>query len=241
MAADTTPPSVTAPVASPRTNAVSGASTVPFTVSWTGTDASGIARWTLQDRWTAAPGDGLAPERDGDERDHQPPTPARVRVPGAGNRHLGQHERVRGGPDVPGAAPRRDDARALDDRRLAAARERGLPRRPGAGLRPTGATATFTFTGSQVAWIATRAANRGLAAIVLDGVPTTTVDLARTTTEYRRLVFAPRVAIVGDHTLTITVAGTAGHPYVDVDGFVVVDPPAPTRCSSAPATSRPAA
>ena len=94
------------------------------------------------------------------------------------------------------------------------------------GAVGAGATATFAFTGSQVAWIATRAANRGQAAVALDGVPTTTVDLARSDTQYRRLVFGHAWPSSGPHTLTITVLGTPGHPYVDIDGLVVVDPPA---------------
>ena len=94
------------------------------------------------------------------------------------------------------------------------------------GSGVTGATATFAFTGSRVAWIATRAANRGRAEIAIDGVPLTTVDLDNAATQYRRLVFEHGWPSSGAHTMRITVLGTAGHPYVDIDGLVVVDPPA---------------
>ena len=227
MAADTTPPSVTAPVASPRTNAVSGASTVPFTVSWTGTDASGIARWTLQEQvdggsWetvslsSATATSAIISLRPPHEyafrvraTDISDNTSEYAEAPTFRVRRLGETTTAL---TTTGAWQLRENASYLGGGAL------------GAGA--AGATATFAFTGSQVAWIATRAANRGQAAIALDGVPTTTIDLARSGTEYRRLVFGHAWPSSGAHTLTITVTGTPGHPYVDIDGLVVVDPPA---------------
>jgi hypothetical protein len=60
----------------------------------------------------------------------------------------------------------------------------------------------------------------------VDGVTVATLDLHRTSTEYRRIVFRHTWPRSGPHTLRITVLGTTGHPYVDIDGLVVVDPPA---------------
>jgi hypothetical protein len=89
-----------------------------------------------------------------------------------------------------------------------------------------GSSATFTFIGSQVAWFGTRSPSRGSAAVYLDGVRVATVDLHRSTTAYRRIVFRYAWPVSGPHTLRIRVLGTTGHPYVDVDGLVFVDPPA---------------
>lgn len=88
----------------------------------------------------------------------------------------------------------------------------------------TGATASYTFTGSQVAWVAPRGTTRGKARVYLDGHFIRTVDLHRTTTQARRAVFTYAYESIGKHRLTVKVLGTAGHPRVDVDGMAVLDP-----------------
>jgi alkaline phosphatase len=89
-----------------------------------------------------------------------------------------------------------------------------------------GAILSYAFTGSQVAWYGTLAPSRGHAEVSIDGIPVATVDLHRATTSYRRVLFRHDWPSTGPHTIAIRVLGTAGHPLVDVDGFVVVDPPA---------------
>jgi subtilisin family serine protease len=88
-----------------------------------------------------------------------------------------------------------------------------------------GATSTFTFTGTQVAWLATKAANRGKAEVFLDGVGQGVVDLYAATTKPRQVLFSRGVG-AGSHTLTIKVLGTrqaaSSAAYVDVDGFLTV-------------------
>ena len=226
-AADTTPPDVTAPLASPRIDDGVGSASVPFAVSWAGTDASGIARWTLQRQvdggsWeTMTLGSATATSAVVDLR---PPHEYAFRVRATDTldntsayatsamfrvRRLGE---TTTGLSTTGPWQLRENPGYLGGQAL------------GSGV--TGATATFAFTGSQVAWIATRAANRGRAEIAIDGVPVTTVDLAHGTTQYRRLVFGHVWPSSAAHSMRITVVGTAGHPYVDVDGLVVVDPPA---------------
>ena len=39
----------------------------------------------------------------------------------------------------------------------------------------------------------------------------------------RKAVFSKTWSTAGAHTLVIEVVGTAGHPYVAIDGFAVVD------------------
>ncbi len=90
---------------------------------------------------------------------------------------------------------------------------------------PGGATATLQFTGSSVAWFATRAPSRGRAKVYLDGVLVRTVDLHRSRRAARRMVFRHAWPASGPHTLTIRVVGTPGHPAVDIDGFVILAPP----------------
>lgn len=102
-----------------------------------------------------------------------------------------------------------------------------------------GAELSFRFTGSSVRWFGVRGPDRGLAAVLVDGVPQGTVD------QYARRVrfgavgsfgdFAP-----GDHVLTIRVLGKKGHPeaggtFVSVDAFAVdggpVQPTPPAETS----------
>jgi hypothetical protein len=84
-----------------------------------------------------------------------------------------------------------------------------------------GKTATFSFTGSQVAWVSTIAANRGSATVSLDGGAATTVSTNGTTTQPRTVVYI-KTMTSGAHTLLVKVLGTAGHPRVDVDAFLVI-------------------
>jgi len=86
-----------------------------------------------------------------------------------------------------------------------------------------GSTATFTFTGREVAWLAAKAPDRGRAEVWLDGVKVADVDLYRSSAQWRRMVFAAgSLDPSTTHTLTIKVSGTAGRPRVDVDAFFTI-------------------
>jgi hypothetical protein len=81
-----------------------------------------------------------------------------------------------------------------------------------------GATATFSFIGRQVAWIARFGPDRGQASVALDGT-VTAVNLVRSRTSSRRVVFRRRWPTLGAHTLTVT---TTNNKPVDVDAFIVL-------------------
>jgi hypothetical protein len=85
--------------------------------------------------------------------------------------------------------------------------------------------ATFGFTGDEVAWIATKAANRGVADVYIDGTKVATVDLYASSTQDRKVVFSRSLA-PGDHTLQIRVLGTknasSSGRRMDVDAFIVM-------------------
>ncbi|HYK96123.1 MAG TPA: fibronectin type III domain-containing protein [Candidatus Dormibacteraeota bacterium] len=87
-----------------------------------------------------------------------------------------------------------------------------------------GASATFWFTGSSVAWITYKSTGRGSATIYVDGVLRATVSLYSTTTTAKAQVYAFNWATSGSHSIRIVVAGTAGHPRVDVDAFLRLAP-----------------
>jgi GH25 family lysozyme M1 (1,4-beta-N-acetylmuramidase) len=83
-----------------------------------------------------------------------------------------------------------------------------------------GASMTFRFTGSSIAWVAAKGPTRGNATIYVDGVYAGTARLNSSTSKSRVVAFARNFAGNGSHTLKIVVAGTAGHARVDVDAFV---------------------
>jgi hypothetical protein len=85
-----------------------------------------------------------------------------------------------------------------------------------------GNTATFTFTGREVAWVSSMLPDRGKAEVWVDGVYVTTVDLYYKKERLRRAVFSKSWATSGTHTIEVRVLGTAGRPRVDVDAFLTI-------------------
>ena len=111
----------------------------------------------------------------------------------------------------------------------------------------TNATATFSFTGTEVRYIAATWFNRGIAAVSVDGGPETMVDLyspdppPTDTNEVlcQQTVYTKTGLANGPHTITVRVTGTrnpsAGSPgLITVDAFdvTVPDPPVSTPASS---------
>ncbi|HKO34338.1 MAG TPA: glycoside hydrolase family 3 N-terminal domain-containing protein [Candidatus Limnocylindria bacterium] len=86
--------------------------------------------------------------------------------------------------------------------------------------RVAGASATFTFSGYAVSWVAARGPHRGRADVYVDGHLAHRIDLHAATPQARSIAFARRWADNGMHTIEIVNLGTAGHPRVDVDAFI---------------------
>lgn len=82
----------------------------------------------------------------------------------------------------------------------------------------------FTFRGSRITWFYTAAANRGIAAVSIDGVARGLVDQYSPGTHWRRSV-SYRVLGGGVHTLLVRVLARKNHAssgaFVDVDQLVV--------------------
>ena len=79
-----------------------------------------------------------------------------------------------------------------------------------------GATATWTFTGREVAWVAAKGRHYGRATVTIDGVLRGTVDLDAAKTRFRRVVFRATWAASGTHSISIRALGDG---RVDLDGF----------------------
>jgi hypothetical protein len=85
-----------------------------------------------------------------------------------------------------------------------------------------GKTATFTFTGIQVAWMSTQGPTRGSATVKLDSGTASTINTDTTSPHTAEIVDVATAAANASHKLVITVLGTSGHPRIDVDAFVVL-------------------
>ena len=83
-----------------------------------------------------------------------------------------------------------------------------------------GSTATIAFTGKSIVWYGPVGPTRGKARVSIDGKVVKTVDLHRSGFAAHAAIFSKTLA-KGAHTLTIEVLGTAGHPMVALDEFVV--------------------
>jgi hypothetical protein len=84
------------------------------------------------------------------------------------------------------------------------------------------ATATFRFTGTQVAWVTSAGPKDGYARIYLDGEYVTSMTLYQQSWSFRRIAFTGSFAASAVHTITIWVRAPAGHPRIDVDAFLVL-------------------
>ena len=85
----------------------------------------------------------------------------------------------------------------------------------------TAAKSTFSFTGRQFAWVAQTGPTWGSARVYVNGLRVATVNLAALSPGRRQVVFSMAWSRSATRTVVIQVSGTAGHPKVGVDGFLV--------------------
>jgi hypothetical protein len=218
---DTTAPVVTAPLENVTGQITS--TLVPVKESWSATDASGIAAYSL---WSQTDGgtwvkQSLSPATSTSAvfnltKNHS------YRFAVAAQDSLGNWSAYKYSPTF--------TVRVSDDDSANVSYSSGWTRLSSSlsyggfevGSVTTGATATFTFTGRDVSWIAPRWASGGQAYVYLDGTYSKTIDLYSSTTAFRKAVYWARWQSAGNHTITVEVVGTANRPQVDVDAFAVL-------------------
>ena len=105
-----------------------------------------------------------------------------------------------------------------------------------------GSTATFTFSGSYVAWVTEKDPSHGQTVVSIDGVATPSIDNYNAASKTRRVMFV-RTLPPGTHTIALKVLATknpaATGTRTDVDTFIVFgehgESPGPT--ATAPVAS----
>jgi hypothetical protein len=223
LVVDSTPPSVTAPTASIVTPSGLPTSTAPVRIAWTASDTgSGIDRYLVSET------------RDGGATLEPAITvvgaPAIVRTAQIGS-HLGfvvVAVDAAGNTSSPTAGP--IFTPTLYQQTTGTVYSTGWTTRSSAAYSGgsaksasiAGKFATFSFAGRSVAFLSYKSSTRGSVKIYVDGVYKKTVSLYSTTVRTRQLVFSYGWAAYGSHKLKLVVVGTAGHPRVDVDAFVVL-------------------
>jgi hypothetical protein len=86
-----------------------------------------------------------------------------------------------------------------------------------------GASATYSTTSVRAfAIVGTRATSRGSFKVYVDGVFKATVTETASATVNQAVLYQVTFASPGTHSIKIVVSGTAGHPRVDVDAFLVL-------------------
>jgi hypothetical protein len=87
-----------------------------------------------------------------------------------------------------------------------------------------GSTAVLTFTGRSIGWVTHRDIDSGVAEVWIDGSLAATVSLHSTgaTSLGRLVVFSKTWGVSSTHKIAIKVLGTAGHPKIDLDAFLIL-------------------
>jgi hypothetical protein len=84
------------------------------------------------------------------------------------------------------------------------------------------ANVQLSFTGRQIAWVASKSTTRGRAWVYVDGKLIKVVDLHANHMERRQIVFTRAFAINGPHRIRIFNQATRGRSLIDLDAFVIV-------------------
>lgn len=224
--ADTTAPEVTAPAESLALGAIDRTS-APTTLTWSATDASGVASYELQ---RSVGGGAYAPVSLSSVR----ATVITQRLEFAKTYRY----RVRA-TDLDGNVSAWSQGRLFKPRvfqenagavsYMGSWRRQAMTGASGGYVKHSGAAgtrATFSFAGGAVSWVAARAPDRGKAAVWIDGVEVAVIDLFASSRQTRKMVMRADLP-PGAHTLQVRPLGqkraAATGTRVDVDAFVILE------------------
>jgi subtilisin family serine protease len=219
---DVTAPSVSQPSSVPTLGSSTGTATVPYTFSWSATDAGGVAGYAAYLSTNAGAFSAVtlpSPTATSLVLNLTPGNTYQLAVQArdtAGNWSTHAYSRSSAIAQFPETSTYATYAGTWTQSSWAPAY--------GGAIKVTsqsGASVSFTFTGTSLAWVATKATNRGKATVYLDGVNQGTWDLYSATTQARAIALAWKASAPETHTLKIVDQATAGRPNIDVDAFVL--------------------
>ncbi len=229
--ADTQPPAVSAPVLSIAGDQ-SAAGSIALDVNWpAATDANGVAGYLLQasiDSGPWSPVSLAAPDSTSAGLTIDPGSTVQLRLAAqdtAGN--WSGWASPASSPLTLNLVQEKPTANLVYDGRF---RKRHFAGASGGSVRATGhvgRTATFTFSGSSVAFVSTLSPTRGIATVQIDGGAPQTIDLYHAATfQMAHVAWASGPLADGPHTVVVTVTGThnpaSKRNRVDIDAFLTL-------------------
>ncbi|HEY3523118.1 MAG TPA: glycoside hydrolase family 3 N-terminal domain-containing protein [Candidatus Limnocylindrales bacterium] len=217
---DSTPPSVVPPDPHLSAGTRLGSSTVPVVTSWSASDGCDISRVELERSSDGGPWTRLSagPTAGSTTESVERGSSLRNRVrftDGAGNTGAWH-----AGPTVTPRVREQSSALITYHGDWTTIEKSSASNGSFRSSTSVGASATYGFDAAAIAWVASRGPGRGSAAVYVDGVYRTTIDLHASSYHARQIVYARHWSSNGHHTIRIVNLGTAGHPRIDVDAFV---------------------
>ena len=224
VAPDTTPPTVSAVRAAPRTGSVVSGGATRVRVLWTAADPHGSGAASYDVAWRVGSGAWRTIATGVHQRAFdatvKPGRDYRFRVRARDN--AGNLGAWSVGPTIRTAIVEQSTSRVRWSNGWKTVRgdlfSGGSVRKRGS----RGASATFTFTGRAVGFVTTLASTRGRVAIYLDGRHVQTMDLASAPARFRTIAWSRSWTTSDRHVVRLVVRGTPGRPRIDVDAFVIV-------------------
>lgn len=194
---------------------------MPGRTTWTGSDASGISDFTLQEQLNGGTWNTVGPSPATATSTAQQWTfndthRFRMRATdGAGNTTswaYGQAFSVKMSQDTSTAVHYSTGSWRLASASYASGGSTHYTTKAGAWV-------SQTFSGASIAWVSHKSPNSGQARVYVDGVLAATVNLYQATYANKVVVFTKTWSANGTHTIKVVALGTAGHARVDLDGF----------------------
>jgi hypothetical protein len=225
---DRTVPTVTTPNASFTTGVAVSGSTLPMTVSWTGTDSgsSGIKSYSIA---RSTDGGSFAVVATGVAAGAASATWSTTVTSGHTYRFevraydkAGNASAWLAGPMLAPALLQQTSTNATWSGTWATVNSTSYSGGSAKETDAAGASVTYTLTGRALAIVLTRCATCGQVTVVVDGVAGGTLDTNNTSSAYRWVTYGKRFSTWGSHTVTLQVVGTAVQPTISVDAFEVI-------------------
>jgi uncharacterized repeat protein (TIGR01451 family) len=213
---DTTPPTVKAP--KEAFDKSIKLTTVSVKVSWSATDASGVCAYDLQESVDGGPFTSVSlpnPTSKSVVRDQTPGHAYQYRVNATDC--VGNTSPYKTGTALTDGADD-DGSAAISYSGSWTTMSDGSAW--GGGLHSSttsGASFTYTATGTNIAWVGTKGPDHGSADVFVDGKLVKTVNTNASKASERQTLYQKSFKKGGTHTLTVVNDGTAGHSRIDND------------------------
>jgi subtilisin family serine protease len=198
-------------------------STISTTVSWpAANDPSGVANYVLKRRIGSGGPTTLADGITARSRRSAVPIGSTVRFGVAGRDRLGNVGLTAYGPSVLAGTYQDGTSVATYAGRWSTISSSSASNGRFHRTTRAGASVEFRTVARSIGIVGRKGPANGKANVYVDGVYIRTIDLHRSSTQSRVVVFSHAWPTSGSHRVTVVAIGTAGHPGVDIDAFAVL-------------------